>query len=497
MRAGLNNATTESIWNFDESETRSDSQNRGRVWSRRIALDLLALSDALAIVIGAIITAGFFAIAGDVPIQPGQILQSAIIAAFIANICFRANQFYDPRQIHRLPVPLGTILLSLMIAFAASFGLGLPVPLESAQMVQWYLLWLAASAGVLLVTRSAISAYLSEQALAGRFDQRIGVYGAGAIARRVHDYLDMGPAGLSFVGVYDDRSAQGCRVADNGLTIRGGLCDLIAAGRRGEIDQIIIALPQTADRRIAEISRKLEQLPVSLHVVTHMAPDLVDPVAVHKVSTLGPLGLLDVKANPQADWAPVIKRAEDLVLGTVLLALFLPLFVIISTAIKLDSAGPALFRQRRRGFNQEPIDVVKFRTMTVMENGESAVQATAEDTRVTRVGAILRRTSLDELPQLWNVVRGDMSLVGPRPHAIAHDDAWSREIARYANRAQVKPGITGLAQVYGERGPVGAGGELRRRVDRDLEYIADWSLTLDMRIIAMTTWAVIRGRNAL
>jgi len=132
-----------------------------------------------------------------------------------------------------------------------------------------------------------------------------------------------------------------------------------------------------------------------------------------------------------------------------------------------------------------------------MENGESAVQATAEDTRVTRVGAILRRTSLDELPQLWNVVRGDMSLVGPRPHAIAHDDAWSREIARYANRAQVKPGITGLAQVYGERGPVGAGGELRRRVDRDLEYIADWSLTLDMRIIAMTTWAVIRGRNAL
>ena len=493
MRAGFDELNDGLPW--QDGAKAEAAQKRPAAWSRRVALDIVAFMDAAAVVAGAILTAGFFSIAGNIPFQTGQILQTALIAAFIANICFRSNNFYDPRQIHRLPVSLSAVLLSLLVAFLASFGLGVPVELYSREMIQWYMLWLATSAGLIVAVRSTASATLHELALAGRFDQRICVYGAGTIARRVHDYLDIGPAGLSFVGVYDDRSGNG-RINDEGLTVMGGLDDLIAAGRRGEIDQIIIALPQTADRRIAEISRRLEQLPVSLHVVTHMASDLVDPAAVHKVSTLGPLGLLDVKAHPHADWSPIVKRAEDVVLSVLFLVLFLPLLALVALAIKLDSPGPVLFRQKRRGFNKQTIEILKFRTMTVMEDGSSVVQAQPGDARVTRVGAILRRTSIDELPQLINVIRGEMSLVGPRPHAIAHDDAWSQEIARYANRAQVKPGITGLAQINGERGPVGPGGELRRRVDRDLEYIANWSLLLDLKIIVLTTWAVICGRNA-
>ncbi|MEL7303707.1 MAG: exopolysaccharide biosynthesis polyprenyl glycosylphosphotransferase, partial [Pseudomonadota bacterium] len=210
----------------------------------------------------------------------------------------------------------------------------------------------------------------------------------------------------------------------------------------------------------------------------------------------GPLGLLDVKANPHADWRPILKRAEDIVLASFFLVVLAPVFLAIAAAIKFDSNGPVLFKQRRRGLNLSVFDVLKFRTMHVLEDDETVVQATPEDDRVTRVGRFLRRTSLDELPQLWNVLTGEMSLVGPRPHAVVHDDAWSDILSRYVNRAQVKPGITGLAQISGARGQISADDDLVARVERDLEYIANWSVLLDLKIILQTIWAVALGRNA-
>jgi putative colanic acid biosynthesis UDP-glucose lipid carrier transferase len=336
---------------------------------------------------------------------------------------------------------------------------------------------------------------LSRFTAAGRFDTRVAVFGAGVIARRVHDYLADPKLGIGFVGVYDDRQGQD-RLNPEGLDVSGRLDDLIEAGRAGRVDQIIIALPQAADRRAAEVAKKLEQLPVSLHVVTHIASDLVDRVALHRVSSLGPVGMLDVKRKPLADWAPLVKRVEDYGIGAVLLLLCAPLLLVCAIAIKLDSAGPVFFRQRRRGLNQKVIEVMKFRTMSVMEDGPEVKQATKNDARITRVGRILRQSSLDELPQLFNVMKGEMSLVGPRPHALVHDEHWGELLETYANRHQVKPGMTGYAQVMGWRGETETPEKMQGRVEHDLAYIANWSLGNDLTILAKTVRVVVSGNNA-
>jgi exopolysaccharide biosynthesis polyprenyl glycosylphosphotransferase len=247
---------------------------------------------------------------------------------------------------------------------------------------------------------------------------------------------------------------------------------------------------------MAEVAKKLEPLPVSIHVVTHMSCDLVGEHAAHAVSSLGSVGLLDVKKKPLADWDPLLKRLEDYGLGALMLIAAAVLFPIIALAIKLDSPGPVLFRQRRRGFNQRVFDVLKFRTMSVLEDGGVVRQCAKGDPRVTRVGSFLRRTSLDELPQLVNVLRGEMSLVGPRPHAVAHDNEFGERSQLYALRHQVKPGLTGLAQVRGFRGATASEESLAGRVEQDVLYVRTWSLWLDMKILAQTFWVVASGRNA-
>jgi putative colanic acid biosynthesis UDP-glucose lipid carrier transferase len=199
----------------------------------------------------------------------------------------------------------------------------------------------------------------------------------------------------------------------------------------------------------------------------------------------------------EARWSPVAKRAEDLVLGTALLVLTLPLMVAIAVAIRLDTAGPALFRQTRRGLNDRPFAILKFRTMVFMPGPELTVpQARRHDPRVTRVGRVLRRTSLDELPQLFNVLKGEMSLVGPRPHALAHDARYAALIAGYAERHRVPPGITGWAQVNGHRGETDTLEKMQRRVDHDLVYLAHRSLVFDLRILLLTVRTIWRDRNA-
>jgi putative colanic acid biosysnthesis UDP-glucose lipid carrier transferase len=184
------------------------------------------------------------------------------------------------------------------------------------------------------------------------------------------------------------------------------------------------------------------------------------------------------------------------VLAGLLLIITLPLWPLIALAIKLESAGPVLFRQRRRGRYQSVIDVLKFRTMTVIEDGAEVRQAVANDPRVTRVGRILRRTSLDELPQLINVLRGDMSLVGPRPHALAHDNEFARLLELYPDRHQMRPGMTGLAQVTGHRGATVTPGSIESRLAADLAYVKNWSIILDFRILLKTFAAVASGKNA-
>lgn len=192
----------------------------------------------------------------------------------------------------------------------------------------------------------------------------------------------------------------------------------------------------------------------------------------------------------------VQKRIFDLVTSCIILAAIIPVLVVIAIAIKLDSSGPVLFRQTRVGLNGRCFRIYKFRTMTVLEDGEIIVQAKHSDPRVTRVGRWLRRLSFDELPQLLNVLKGEMSLVGPRPHALAHDHAFAKLINSYAARCQVKPGITGLAQIHGLRGETATIQAIQRRVELDIEYITRWSLLLDLEILIRTTREIVKPRNA-
>ena len=206
--------------------------------------------------------------------------------------------------------------------------------------------------------------------------------------------------------------------------------------------------------------------------------------------------LLALQRRPIPEQGLVLKSLLDYGLSASLLVMLSPLLLIIAAAIKLESPGPVFFSQRRQGYNKKIIRVLKFRSMKVMEDGETIKQAEKNDKRVTRVGWYLRRASLDELPQLFNVLRGEMSLVGPRPHAIAHDELYSEKWEQYAHRHRVKPGITGWAQVNGFRGETKDSELMRRRVELDLEYIDSWSLNWDLKILAMTILAVLKGDEA-
>jgi len=209
----------------------------------------------------------------------------------------------------------------------------------------------------------------------------------------------------------------------------------------------------------------------------------------------------DVLAQPSRAATPVAadsiaKRALDVAAAAFLLLFLAPLMILVALLVKLESAGPVLFRQRRTGLGGATFMIYKFRTMYCCEDGSRVVQATAGDRRITRIGRFLRKTSIDELPQLLNVIFGDMSLVGPRPHARAHDEYYGAQIAAYDHRFAVRPGITGLAQVRGLRGETQTIGCMAARIDADLEYVARWSLLTDVSILSRSAWIVFKGNGA-
>jgi putative colanic acid biosynthesis UDP-glucose lipid carrier transferase len=473
-----------------------------RAWSRRVAVDIVGFCDVIGVLIGGLVPAYIYISEGGMVLQVPAIMQACLLTSLFCYLCLRHFGLYDLSRIHDLPADPSKVLAALGIAFLAALGVGLPFVSNSPHFWVWYGTWAVISASWVISVRLVARHVLARLTAAGHFDARVAVYGTGRVAERLAQFLSDPAHAVRLVGVYDDRKAADDRAwgprgkaPDQKLT--GSLDDLIAHGRAGAIDRIIIALPPSADRRTADIARRLEQLPVSLHVVTHIASDLVDHGPAHAVSHIGPIGLLDVKTKPLSDWGGYVKTVEDYVVASLALVLLAPVMAAVAVAIKLDTPGPVLFRQRRHGLNRRVIHVLKFRTMSVMEDGPAVIQASDGDDRVTRVGRFLRRTSLDELPQLWNVLRGEMSLIGPRPHALVHDDHYGELLEGYANRHKVKPGMTGWAQVNGFRGPTDTPDKMRGRVDHDLWYIDNWSLWLDLRILALTVLVGFRHKNAL
>jgi polysaccharide biosynthesis protein PslA len=267
--------------------------------------------------------------------------------------------------------------------------------------------------------------------------------------------------------------------------------------RTNRIDDVIVTIPGHAVARLGALLYKLKRLPVDLRV---SADWMIEAFPVTGVSSVGSVVLLDVFERPLKHWNGVLKWAEDRVLGSIFLLIAAPLMAVIAAAIRLTSPGPVFFAQDRFGFNNNVIRVLKFRTMYVQDADPSGARRTVQgDPRVTAVGRILRRWSLDELPQLINVARGEMSLVGPRPHAIAMKAGgrlYNDAVSDYLHRHRVRPGVTGWAQVHGLRGEIDTLEKARARVEHDLYYIDNWSIWLDLKTLAMTMRILLSGENA-
>jgi undecaprenyl-phosphate galactose phosphotransferase/putative colanic acid biosynthesis UDP-glucose lipid carrier transferase len=265
----------------------------------------------------------------------------------------------------------------------------------------------------------------------------------------------------------------------------------IDISRQLQAAEFALFMPWSRDRALAEVCALLRSSPLPVRLYPdHKIRDVIRHQAERRFEQRF---AITVQRAPMSGLEQALKRATDLVIATTALVALAPVLLAVSLAIALDSRGPVVFRQRRCGFDNREFVIFKFRTMTVLEDGASVVQAKPDDRRVTRVGKILRRTSLDELPQLLNVIRGDMSLVGPRPHALAHDDEFKARISNYALRHHVKPGLTGAAQVAGLRGETERLSQMEQRVERDLWYINNWSLTLDLKLMVMTFGVLLRS----
>ena len=275
--------------------------------------------------------------------------------------------------------------------------------------------------------------------------------------------------------------------------LRGMLSDAIRTAQSGRVEEILLAIPWNQRRLIDSIVAVLRVVPIPIR----LAPDRSIEGLLHKPrKEIGSTWVVDLHRGPLTLSECAIKRAFDIVLSSVALITLAPTMLIAAILIKLDSRGPVFFSQLRNGFNSKEFRIIKFRTMTVMEQGSEVKQATRNDKRVTRLGRWLRRSSIDELPQFVNVLRGEMSLVGPRPHATVHDDEYKLLISKYAFRLHLKPGITGWAQVNGLRGETATVDLMEKRVDLDLWYINNWSLWLDFQIMIKTFFEVLRKRNA-
>jgi putative colanic acid biosysnthesis UDP-glucose lipid carrier transferase len=319
------------------------------------------------------------------------------------------------------------------------------------------------------------------------------IAGANDLGRKLAFRLRDNPLlGIKFAGYFDDRAPERLQHLPARENL-GSLAALADYARTNPVDVIYIALPMASQPRILKLLEDLRDTTASIYFV----PDIfVSDLIQARVDSIGGLPVVAVCESPFYGFNGVVKRISDFIGALIILALISPLMLAIAVGVKMSSPGPILFKQRRYGLDGKRIVVYKFRSMTVAEDGDVVRQATKNDSRVTRFGAFLRRTSLDELPQFINVLQGRMSIVGPRPHAVAHNEMYRKLIRGYMIRHKVKPGITGYAQVNGYRGETETVEKMKARIEYDLAYLRNWSLFLDLQIILKTIVVVLRKDNA-
>ncbi len=398
------------------------------------------------------------------------------------------NRFKD--NLLAAGVDIATSWISLLAILALcgyatrSFGF-----FEEDVLITWAVLtpvlqWVAVWIGKMILQRQAARPESRRSAV---------VVGAGALGVKVAKALaDSQDQGIDFIGYFDDRSDD--RVHTDAADKRlGGLKDVAAYIRTHGIREVYITLPLGSQPRIVELLEQVQGTTASIFFV----PDVFGISIIQgRLQDMNGVPVVGICETPFTGTNELVKRISDIVLASIILILISPILLVLAIGVKLSSPGPIIFKQRRNGLQGEEIIVYKFRSMRAMDNGPVVRQATKDDPRITKFGAFIRRTSLDELPQFINVLQGRMSIVGPRPHAVAHNEQYRQLIKAYMVRHKVKPGITGWAQVNGHRGETDTIEKMQARVEYDLEYLRNWSLGLDLQIIVRTIRLVFFDRNA-
>lgn len=355
-------------------------------------------------------------------------------------------------------------------------------------------LWALITPLALIGYRLLVRVILSKYRMQGKNVRQIAIIGAGKVGQHLASVISSTPwLGYKIVGFYDDNEKL-LNTKINNIPVIGTVEQVYKHAKNGEFDELYICLPLRVESKIKQL---LNQLTNTTAVVKYI-PDLFSFDLMHaKWTDLKGIPVISVFDTPiNNTTARLLKRSEDLVLSLVILILISPILLIVSLLIKTTSPGPVIFKQKRYGLNGQEIKVYKFRSMTTQDNGSVVKQATKNDTRITPVGGFLRRTSLDELPQFINVLQGKMSIVGPRPHAVAHNEEYRQLVPKYMQRHLVKPGITGWAQINGWRGETDTLEKMEKRVEYDLHYINNWSLWLDIKIIVLTIFKGFINKNA-
>lgn len=464
---------------------------RPRLAMRGSILSGLALMTDVACITAAGIVA--FLVAPKAPAPDLAIFSGVFIVMVAALLIARAKRYAAASVV----APVGTVGgLAWAVATAFLFLLSVLHSLDLAAAA--HRIWLFGFAGLsvagVAAGRLMLAAVLDRVSRHQPISRTFAVLGGGEQARRLVRAAQQRRSALfRLYGVFSAGPERSSRPVA-GQAVLGSIEQLIVAIRRGEIDDVVIALPWMADREIADAVARLRDLPVDVHLASDLAGHRIKLGS--PPSGLDDLPLFSVANRPIAGWQTVAKTALDHGLALIGLIVALPVLVAVAVAIRLDSPGSVLFRQRRLGFNNRPFTIYKFRTMYHEDRPGTVRQARRDDPRITRVGRWLRRSSLDELPQLLNVLNGTMSLVGPRPHAVSHNEVFARHIGRYFARHNVKPGITGLAQVNGLRGEIDTPEKIEARVACDVAYAENWSLALDLRILALTVLRVPFQRSA-
>ena len=438
-------------------------------------------------------------------LEPALAIATLMVAAFIFGVRFEGPYIILALLVFSLTFPsqahpgtsaralagevLGHWLMVVTLLLLLGWVTHTLGSVDDRVILTWTLL-----APVALFTGHRLLPVIMPRVLAAEGLQRVAVIaGAGDVGRSLAERIGETPyLGVRVAGFFDDRSTERLQgISRPGVL--GSLSELVEYVKKNRVDLIYLALPMASQPRILKLLDELHDTTASIY----FAPDifLFDLIQA-RMDTIGGIPVLAVCETPFYGIDGLVKRLSDIVIASGILALIAPVLVAIAIAVKLTSPGPAIFRQRRYGLDGREIIVYKFRTMRVTEDGGVIRQATRDDPRITPLGAILRRLSLDELPQFVNVLQGRMSVVGPRPHAVAHNEMYRKLIKSYMVRHKVRPGITGWAQVNGLRGETESLEKMRMRIEHDLDYLRNWSLRLDLMIIWRTVFVVWKRQNA-